>query len=421
MYSMLILDDEYIVRYGIRETIDWNEYSIEIVADADNGKTGLELALKFNPDIIITDIRMPEWDGLEFLKAIKASNIDCIVIILSGYEEFEYVRTALHSGAFAYLLKPIDNNELIKTVLDGIKELDKRRNKQKQYSLLESELPNVKQLFLNNLITGKLADLDAIKEKIKLYGIDISPTNNYVLFLTVNSSDDILKSSDKDTISLIRNTLTSLISKYLNDGNISYVYTETSDLKWTIILSHPHIENAVKSIKNAAKKIIYEFEQITTLTCCVGISNVCKDLSIIHNACDEAEKAVNNNMFTDINRILSIDGIENNMSSRKINEAIKYITANYNKDISVDDVANALYISPSYLMHLLKDNIGKTFNECLKEARINAAKELLVNPKYKVYEVCYKVGYNDIKYFSQVFKRSTGMTPSEYSKKAHVF
>lgn len=419
MYTMLIVDDEYLVRIGIRETIDWAEHSIEVVGEADNGRTGLELAIKLNPDIIITDVRMPDLDGLEFLKAIKSAKLSSLVIILSGYEEFEYVRTALHSGAFAYLLKPIDNNELIKTVLDGIKEIQKNRTAIQHYSRLQEELSSVREHFINDIISGKITDAHKIHEKLELYNINIAADNNYALCLTINSCDDLLNTYTKAEILSIKNKLIAIVSNFIKDNNFKAFFTDLSELQWIIILSSPNKDNAVKTIKYAIKKAMDDFEQLTKLTCSVGISNVINDFSTLHLACIEAQKAVSLNMFTHMNRVLSTDNIDSTMYSRKINEAIKYITANYNKDISVESVANTLYISSSYLMHLFKDNLGKTFNECLKEIRINEAKELLCNPKYKIYEVCDKVGYNDIKYFSQIFKRSTGMTPSEYSKKHH--
>ena len=85
---------------------------------------------------------------------------------------------------------------------------------------------------------------------------------------------------------------------------------------------------------------------------------------------------------------------------------------------AVEMVAKELYISAGYLMHLFKDELGKTFNECLTEHRINVAKELLTTTKSKVYEVSCQVGYKDVKYFSQIFKKITGRTPSEYAKTA---
>ncbi len=416
MYSMLVVDDEYLVRIGIKETIEWMEHSIEIIGDADNGKTGLELALKNRPDIIITDVRMPDLDGLEFLKAIKSSKLDSIVIILSGYEEFEYVRTALHSGAFAYLLKPIDNNELLDTVLDGIREIEKNRSTLNHYSRLEQELSSVKEHFVNDLISGKITDINKIKEKLGLYNINISSDNNYAICLTVNSSEQLIKTLSKEKLKAININMTKILCEFTNNSNFNAVFTEISELQWMIILSSGSENNSVKLIKTYIKNMVDVFSQETRLTCTAAISNVCNELEKLFDACTIAQKSVSLNMFTDMNRIMDCDAIENNMYSRKINEAIKYISNNYNKDISVESVANSLYISASYLMHLFKDNLGKTFNECLTEIRINAAKELLKNPKYKVYEVCDKVGYNDIKYFSQIFKRSTGKTPSEYSK-----
>jgi two-component system response regulator YesN len=416
MYSILIVDDEYLVRLGIKETINWEDYSIKVIGDADNGRDGLDMAMKLKPDIIITDVRMPVLDGLELLKAIKSANLDSIVIILSGYEEFDYVRAALHSGAFAYLLKPIDNSELINTILNGVKEIEKRRSSKQHFSLLKEELSSVRKHFLNDFLTGKINDASKIKEKLQLYNINISKEKNYILYLTINSYKELLEASNVDKFNTAKDTLNSLLSDLLNTEHFQGIYTNLSEGEWIIIISTGKADNSLKLIKSSIRKTMDDFKQSTDLTCSAAISSVCNELSEISRSYAEVRRTVSLNMFTNINRILSSEGIDGTLNSRKINEAIKYITSNYNKDISVESAANALYISSSYLMHLFKDNLGKTFNECLTEIRINAAKELLSDVKYKVYEVCTMVGYNDIKYFSQIFKRVTGMTPSHYSK-----
>src|SRR5689334_10325683 len=113
---MLIVDDEYLVRKGISETIEWTEYGIKIIGEACDGEQGLEMAMDYMPDIILTDIHMPFMNGLEFMSKLRERGSNSNIIVLSGYEEFSYVRTALQYGVIDYLLKPIDNQQLIDTV-----------------------------------------------------------------------------------------------------------------------------------------------------------------------------------------------------------------------------------------------------------------------------------------------------------------
>lgn len=127
MYKMIVVDDEYLVRTGITETIDWNKYDIEIVDTAQNGKVGLEKIELHHPDIIISDIKMPVMDGLQLVEALYERNYDGIIIMLSGYNDFEYAKGTLERGVFKYLLKPIDNDELIDIVVKAREKLKKRR------------------------------------------------------------------------------------------------------------------------------------------------------------------------------------------------------------------------------------------------------------------------------------------------------
>jgi len=95
MYKMMIVDDEYYVKEGLKQTIDWNKYQIEIVGEAENGEDALNLAKTFNPDIIITDIRMPILDGVEFMKKLRENEINSHLIVISAYDDFEYARAAI--------------------------------------------------------------------------------------------------------------------------------------------------------------------------------------------------------------------------------------------------------------------------------------------------------------------------------------
>lgn len=137
MVTLLLIDDEYLLRRGICETIEWAEYGIEIIGTSANGVQGLEMAIKHKPDIIITDIRMPLMNGLEFMIKVKESGLTPKIVVLSGFDDFEYARTAMHNGAVAYILKPVDNDQLVETVRSIAKGIINEKNTQEYFKKLK--------------------------------------------------------------------------------------------------------------------------------------------------------------------------------------------------------------------------------------------------------------------------------------------
>ena len=125
MFRLLIVDDEYYVRVGIKSAIDWSEIGVEVVGEAADGEEALEMALSSRPDIILTDVRMPFMDGLTLMERLRSKMPECGFIVLSGHNEFEYARQAIRQGAFAYLLKPIDRQELKDTVFAAMKKMQR--------------------------------------------------------------------------------------------------------------------------------------------------------------------------------------------------------------------------------------------------------------------------------------------------------
>ena len=122
MLKVLIVDDEELVRRGIVMETDWRRIGCMVVAEAENGKEGLAMVEKYQPDVIVTDIRMPVMTGLEMVKAARDGGCKAKVIFLTAYNDFEYARDALKLGAADYLLKPFEDGEL-ETVISQICEI----------------------------------------------------------------------------------------------------------------------------------------------------------------------------------------------------------------------------------------------------------------------------------------------------------
>ncbi|KKI92226.1 hypothetical protein WQ54_10400 [Bacillus sp. SA1-12] len=151
MYKVIIVDDEPMIREGLRTLIPWGEFGFQVIDIAKNGRDGLEKYKHHSPDLMIVDIRMPEMDGLNLIEKIRGENKYVHFIILSGYADFEYAKKALGCQCDGYLLKPLDEDELIDCLGVVYKKL---QDKQKLHHLIEDDFGKKREEFLTNLLKG---------------------------------------------------------------------------------------------------------------------------------------------------------------------------------------------------------------------------------------------------------------------------
>lgn len=157
MYKVIIIDDDCIIRKGLMKLIPWNEHGFDLVGSSDNGKAGLELIRTLQPHLIITDIRMPFMNGLELTEIVKKEYPQTKIIMLTSYDDFEFAKQALKLKVFEYLLKPFDNETILKAATSAMNELSyEYRMSQK----VTEALPILRQKFLEKLIKGKLSEVE---------------------------------------------------------------------------------------------------------------------------------------------------------------------------------------------------------------------------------------------------------------------
>lgn len=398
-YKMIIIDDEYLVRLGLKETIDWEKYQIEVVAEGKNGRQGLELINQFHPDIVISDIKMPIMDGLDLVNAIKENNIDTCIIMLSGYKDFEYAKEALENGAYQYLLKPIDNQKLVEAVLAGVKKLEEKRETSKKLNNIENDYKLITSSIIYSIL-NKDQTSEKIKQLIDNYHLEIS---NYGLILNVKKQNEI-KNADQ---------LEELINQALKDEHLKFAYIITT--KELIYIIN---DISTKNTEQIFKKIINSYTKISQELISIGISDNYHNFEDIKNKALQAKNFSENKIYQTISTITTSTNDSSHYHQTVI-EGLKYIANNYQNDISIKTCAKFLYVSESHLMHVFKNDLNKTFNSCITEYRMLIAKNLINQNKYKIYEISEKVGINDTKYFSQLFKKIYGVTPDEYRKNRH--
>lgn len=246
MFKVLIIDDEEIIREGLRVAVDWGSMDCTLVGEAEDGDDGFELVKTLKPDIIFTDIRMPGLNGLDMILKIKELKHECRIIILTGFRDFEYAQEAVRLGAFRLLLKPTKEDELISTIKEAAKELKK----------LKSEHEALKNL-------QKIA-----KER---YGLS-------------KSDEDHLPEGDNDTTNskyLVNKALATMKSNYNKDLSLKSVSDELYISTWHLckvlkketgstfvdILNEIRIEEAKKFLDEPKYKV-YEVANM------VGFSDI---------------------------------------------------------------------------------------------------------------------------------------------------
>jgi two-component system response regulator YesN len=418
--TVLIVDDESVARKGIKKMIRSLNHPIKIIGEAANGKEGLEAAVALQPDIIITDIKMSLSDGLKLREIWREANLDAKIIVLSAYEEFEYAQLAINFGVSDYILKPVNEAKLIESVLRIGTMIREEKIKQQYLDKLKQELPAIKKQFILDLLSGGLRDSGEIRSKLDFLEIPLTFKNQIVLVIKFDEIKLLFRRLGQEQQEKIRIWFVELATwVILLQGNFQGVVFGKSLEEIIIILQMARFDaDILATLKGSCNHLIAKIKTTMKIirTVSIGISSLSYDLAGIHEAYQEALTACNNVFVPGSGTVTCINDDGARRCHATVRAAVLYIKNHYDQGVTVETAARELYVSPSHLMHLFKAELGKTFNECLIDCRIEKAKELLKDKKYKIYEVCEQVGYTDTRYFSQLFKRITGLSPREYIK-----
>lgn len=205
MYRVLLVEDEDIIRKGIRNSVDWETYGCIVVAEAENGEKGKQLIKQLKPDIVITDINMPVMDGLTMIAETKCE-IDYVAIILTGYSDFEYAKQAIHYGVLNYVLKPMDMDEMGEVLEQAAGEVQNMYYLN-QRSRHEEELKNM------NLIedaTGRKEEDPVVKQVLKYLA------EHYQEKILLSDLEQALHYSERYINQKFRKELDTTVIEYLN-------------------------------------------------------------------------------------------------------------------------------------------------------------------------------------------------------------
>lgn len=531
MLKVFLVEDEFVVREGIKNNVDWISHGYEFCGEASDGELAFPMIQKLKPDILITDIRMPFMDGLKLSRLTKKELPFTEIIILTGYEEFEYAKEGIKIGIAEYLTKPISAEELLRAV-DGlavkIEEKNQERKIRERYvKEMEENFQKEKKELFHYLVTGSKSAAELLELANNL-DIDLSSMwYNVVLLKTQSknhereeysgslieietrfeklSEDDghllifdrnlegkalLFKADTKEELEQLQNDyidwVRDILAEYENIryfGGIGMPVNRLRELPLSFerashafahryLMKDSHILNSAEleqgtyleqeefdishvdprqidrsRIKeflklgerdeaiyfveeffkglgsNAMKSNI--FRQYITMDAYFCIVNFLESLQISREEIEpfDVTSAPLQNMENAVSYVASIitkavELREQKASNRYediVEEVMSYIQEHYaEEELSLNMLASHVNFSPNHLSMVFSQQTGQTFTKYLTDFRMNKAKELLRCTGKRSSEIGLEVGYKDPHYFSYLFKKTQGMTPTQY-------
>ena len=552
MLKIFLVEDEVVIRNGIKNNIPWEREGFIFAGEASDGELAYPLIKKEKPDILITDIKMPFMDGLELSRIVKKELPQIRIIILSGYNEFDYAKSAIDIGVTQYLLKPISSAKLLEAVKEVGALIEKEREQDRVLEQYRKEMNEnlllERQKLWNALIANELSTAELLESGQKL-GMDFTAPAYQVLLFKLMPGD---ASSDAPSGQL-RFEAQRIVPGQENTGGpreliaaseriVEQVLTiDRSPEGWVFLIKGESEEDAEERLAQCVRQLqtlVAEYPEIEYFG---GIGTAVRRFRDIRISYQEAGKAFAGRFFTEPNQVIRPEDVarlhhrgdgkidlssmgsrraerervdrflkngtleevdnfleeyfldvgEQNFQSllyrqyvvmdlyfsvadflgnleirteelpaeyRDINEIVAdsvslqetkqrigglfteamklrdsnsmkrynaviedarmFIRENYQReDMSLNTVASQVNISPSYFSAIFSAQTGQTFVEYLTAVRLEKAKELLMCSSLRTAEIGYEVGYKDSHYFSYIFKKVVGCSPTEYKNR----
>lgn len=303
MVKVYLVEDEIIIRQSIKNSIDWEKEGYEFVGDASDGELALPVILKEKPDILITDIRMPFMDGLELSRMVKAELPDIKIVILSGYDDFEYAKQAIKIGVAEYLLKPVSSAVLLEHLSEIAEKVrDEREDlalKKVYYQEMQENEELIKMKFLGELISGKLSLADAM-EKGKRFHMNLSgPFYRIILFKFIQ--EDHVQAEQSEALAEAYEA----VGNYVDGLKDAFRFQRGVE-GWAFLLTsvEENMEAQTERFIEGLKEVIAPFEALTWFG---GIGSEAARLRELRYSFREADKAFAGRFVQEPNQIISVE------------------------------------------------------------------------------------------------------------------
>lgn len=434
MYSLMIVDDEKEIREGLL-SYDFHLLGIGRVKACENGLSALEALENESFDLIISDIRMPFLDGLALSQQVSKKYPHVKVIILSGYSDFEYARKCISYGVVTYLLKPVDFTELQEALAMTVQLLDSEKEKALRQNAIERKLllsiAVHRKKFLQSITTRPMGD-EEMEEGSVLSEVRLDSCRYTVVLLRMNIYPKRPPSCLDNDWRLAIFALDNILKEYWVEKDYGYHDVDAETGECLLLVTDTSLQTVESGLTSCMEALLSELARFrglfrTSLTYAIG--SCVQDLRHLplsrHSAaCQlEGEQGDVQTSPPAHHSVIEVPAREeteadakpaDDTARKKIQEAKAYILANFNRPISLQDVADHVYMNPSYLSYLFKEITGQNYIDLLIACRMQEAQKLLKDVQLKIYQVGEMVGYENPRYFAYIFKKVTGKTPVEF-------
>ena len=532
MYKAVFVDDEYLTRDAISRNTPWEEVDFVLAGTAENGRAAIALIEEVKPDLILTDICMPVLDGIGLAAYVHEHHPEIMVVIISGYDDFDYAKQAMRYEVADYILKPITSVELVEELGKIRKKLDAAAEKRGQLEKIQQEyrknMPILRNHFLSRLLEGNYPPGD-ILPRLEYFGLQTAGRFQAAAMIELEDASAFLELYPDSTQELLEFSVAN-ISEELVRENPHVIFLQNTENRSICIFSEDSEASLQREIEKTGNSIVDAMGHFMKMKVCIlvgqtvtgpenwatsypgtlrarenrflleervfvyekdfsgregngflrtsfwvdklvlsiklnRLAELREDTSLMfrefrESGCDrkklllhiqnmvltilinlednevdigrEAEEADFINHLSEYRHLADVEvcflefcnklssdiaGKRESVNQKQAVLALDYMEKNYsNVNLSLGSVCSHLCVSTSYSSTIFKNATGETFVEALTRIRMEKAKGLLEASNMKSYEVALAVGYNDPHYFSSIFKKHTGMTPTEYAK-----
>jgi two-component system response regulator YesN len=359
MQRVLVVDDEHLIRSSLCKKITELGPQFIVSGTAENGKEALEWLETYYADICVTDVSMPLMNGLDLIELVKRRFPWMHCVIVSSYDDFNYVRQALQHGAIDYILKPIEQETLAEAMLKAADRL-RREREDRARKLLLQHLPHHRKLLEHWVTRMKLGELS----NLPLLVVETLET----LEMWTEECLDLLMSLSFGWLEIV--------AEELSRDRIEVQLEEGEDI-------------GLGDALIAKGKLRFYFRLC-------AVRRLEEGAAAVYRACKASQ---------------------DQPTRKALEDAKQYIRANYATKLSLQEIAEQATMSRSYFANVFKQETGMTVWNYITSVRMDEARKLLMQSPMKMYEIAKEVGYENSVYFTQTFKEYYGLTPAEYKKR----
>jgi two-component system response regulator YesN len=437
MYRILVADDEALEREGMRWIISNMMQQQFTVIEAENGREALQQASIHKPHIVVMDIRMPGMDGLTALRAIQQLLPQTKFVLVTAYESFDYAQEAVRLGAKDYIVKPAKRQDIVALIERLIGQIQQEKQELSAQEENEQRLNKLVPLVKSELALRLIASAVDEQEILNMSdSLEITPTLLCAIVVALPNGEQHSKLLEQQIQKLQQQlkhrNYQEVNSPFINEHIVLFVIHDEQHaaqalLDYASTLSKQLLTNCMAAVPQQVIHIgignVHEgitgarrsyYEAVFASTSVMESGQLCLFQQIEHLH-PQPQLIHKGEQYAYVQQAISLIQQEREQQTFSIiDAAIHHIERFYQRELSLEDVAEHVHLNPYYFSKVFKQQTGETFIDYITRIRIKKAKQWMNNKELSLKEICHLVGYNDPNYFSRVFKKVTGVTPSAY-------